>query len=88
MAAPEQQTATIAQHTAAPRFNYRIMAGFEGYQVENIQILRKKFGSSDTAVLRSAVDLLSYVNQLPVETDPTIFLNNYLVNAQNQNGDR
>jgi hypothetical protein len=76
-AAPEQQTATIAQHGAAPRFNYRIMAGFEGYQVENIQILRKKFGSSDTAVLRSAVDLLSYVNQLPVETDPSIFLNNY-----------
>ena len=62
------------------------MAGFEGYQVENIQILKKKFGSSDTAVLRSAVDLLAYVNQLPVETDPSIFLNNYLV--IHQNGDR
>ena len=44
-------------------------------------------GSSDTAVLRTAIDVLSFLNGLPIQTDAAIFLNNYLVNAQNQNGD-
>jgi hypothetical protein len=59
------------------------VAGFEGYQVENIQVLKQKLGTSDTAVVRAAVDLLAFCNGLRVQTDPSIFLNNYLVNLQN-----
>jgi hypothetical protein len=90
-APPAQQTAPVTPQTAAPRFNYRIAGGFEGYQAENIEVLRKKMGTSDTGVLRVAIDLLSFCNGLEVRTDPEIFLINYLARTNNlthQDGDR
>jgi hypothetical protein len=88
-AASAPQMAAAVRPMAPPRFNYRIATGFERYQAENIEILRKKLGTSDTAVLRTAIDLLSFVNSLPVETDPSIFLNNWIVRRTNliQNGE-
>jgi len=85
-AAPVQQTAAAIRPMAPPRFNYRVAAGFEAYQAKNIETLRKRMGSSDTGVLRVAIDVLAYLSGLPVATDPSIYLNNFLINSQNQNG--
>lgn len=69
--------------TQPPRFNNRVMANFEDYQVENIAALKKKMGGTDNSVLRAAADVLAYLNGLPVETDPSIYLNNFLVRQSN-----
>jgi len=85
-AADAPQMAAAVRQMAPPRFNYRVAVGLEAYQAKNVETLRQKMGSSDTAVLRAAVDLLSFVNSLPVETDPSVWINNYVVLTQNQNG--
>ena len=82
-AAPEQMPGKKAQ---IPRFNNRVMTNFGDDQIRNIQILKKKTGGTENSVLRTAVDVFSYLNGLSVETDPTIYLNNFLV--IHQNGDR
>ena len=98
-ATPTQQTATPTQQVAAPehipskkvqlpRFNNRVMVNYDDRQIQNIEILKRKLGGSDNSTLRTAVDVFAYLNGLPVETDPSIFINNFLLlNAQNQNGD-
>ena len=94
MVATAQPTATPAKQPAAPaqmpskktqlpRFNHRCMTNFEDRQIENIQALKRKSGGTENSVVRSAVDLLAYVNGLPVESDPSIFINNFLVLANN-----
>jgi hypothetical protein len=94
MTVVDQQTAPDAPQVAAAvrqmapsRFNYRVQVGLEQYQVKNIETLRQRMGSSDTAVLRAAVDLLAYVNQLPVQTDPSVWVRNFAVLTQTQNGE-
>ena len=88
--AVEQQAAADVQPTAAsgrqrqqPRFNCRIMGQFQLDQVENIRILKQRTGGTESSVLRASVDLLAFVNGLAVESDPSIFLNNYFAH---QNG--
>lgn len=82
-AAPVQQKATPSHQAANPRFNYRIMAGFDDRQAENIRVLQKKMGgATESALMRTAVDLLCFVHGLDVDSDPSIFLRNYLVLSQ------
>ena len=85
MAAPDAsplQTAAAPQRpiskTQPPRFNYRTTTNFEAYQVSNIAALKKILGTTDNHVLRTAIDVLAYLNGLPVETDPSFFLGNFL----------
>jgi hypothetical protein len=91
MAAPAQQAAATQQRpsrkTQPPRFINRVMTNFETHQIQNIESLKKKMGGTENSVVRTAVDVLAYLNGLPVETDPTIFLNNFLIRVnQMQNG--
>jgi hypothetical protein len=84
-----QQPSAAAQmpsrKSQLPRFNYRTMTCFEENQIRNIQILARKAGTNnDSAVVRMAVDLLSFVNNLPTSSDPSIYLNNFLVLTNNQ----
>jgi hypothetical protein len=89
-AAAEQQPAATSQQpgrkTQLPRFNYRVMVNFEEHQIKNIEVLKKKLGGTDNSVVRTAIDVLAYLNGLPVETDPGIYLNNFLVRANQLNG--
>jgi hypothetical protein len=94
MAAPAQQAAAPVQQAAAPgsksqlpRYNCRVTVNYEDHQLKNIQILKKKTGGSESSVLRAAVDVFSFLNGLEIETDAGIYLNNFLVIHQNQNGD-
>ena len=87
-AVPEQQT-TSPQHIPSkkaqlPKYNCRVAAYFEDRQLQNIKILQQKSGGTETGVLRTAVDLLSFVNNLPTSSDPSIYLNNFLVLTNNQ----
>jgi hypothetical protein len=84
---PEQQAA-LPRHIASkkaqpPRYNYRVATYFDATQIGNIKILQQKSGGTETGVLRTALDLLSFVNGLPVQTDPSVWLNNYLIHLQN-----
>ena len=64
-ATPVQQKATPSHQAANPRFNYRIMAGFDDRQAENIRVLQKKMGgATESALMRTAVDLLCFVHVL------------------------
>jgi hypothetical protein len=87
MATPEQQTAATQQRPSRkpqpPRFNNRVMVNYEDYQIKNIEALRKRLGGTDNSVLRTAVDVLAYLTGLPVESDPTIYLNNFLMRLNN-----
>jgi hypothetical protein len=87
-AAPAQQMAAAGSKRQLPRFNHRIMVNYEDRQVENIRTLKQKTGGTENSVLRAAIDVFAYLNGLPVETDPTIYLNNYFVihQAGPQNG--
>jgi hypothetical protein len=91
---PEQQTA-LPRHIASkkaqpPRYNFRVATYFDATQIGNIKILQQKSGNSETGVMRTAIDLLSYLNGLPVETDPSIYLHHFLVqqNGGPTNGQR
>ena len=83
------QTAAVQQRpsrkTQPPRFINRVMINFEDHQIKNIAALKKKSGGTDNSVLRTAVDVLAYLNGLPVETDPTLYLNNFLIHANQMN---
>ena len=76
-ATPAQQAATTTQ---LPRYNHRSAVNFDDRQVENLRILKARMGSTEMGVLRTALDTLAYLNSLPVQTDPTIYLNNFLAN--------
>jgi hypothetical protein len=85
VAAIEQQVAAPQQRpvrkTQVPRFNNRVMTNFEDYQIKNIAALRKILGGTDNSVLRTAIDVLAFLHGLPVATNPTLHLNNFLVRA-------
>lgn len=90
-AVPEQQT-TSPQHIPSkkaqlPKYNCRVAAYFEDRQLQNIKILQQKSGGTETGVLRTAVDTLAYLHGLPVESDPSIFVRNFAVLTQTQNGE-
>jgi hypothetical protein len=94
VSADAQQVSANAQTTSRksqiPRFNHRSMTCFETRQIQNIEILKNRSGGSDSSVVRAAVDVLSFLNNLPTSTDPSIYLNSWLANnLTNQNrGDR
>jgi len=85
MAAIEPQAAEPQERTSRKtqpaRFNYRVVTNFEDYQIENIAVLKKKMGGTDNSIVRTSVDLLAYLYGLPVKTDPTLYLNNFLIRA-------
>jgi hypothetical protein len=92
MAAAEQQAAVTVQQPAASQqqlngktqpsqFPYRVTGNYAAYQTKNIEVLRQKMGGADNLVLRTAIDVLAYLNGLPTQTDPSIWLGNFLNNV-------
>jgi hypothetical protein len=82
-AAVEQPAAAAGSKRHIPRFNCRVTTNFGDRQVRNIEILKQKSGGNESSVLRMAVDTLAYLHGLPVESDPSIYLDRFLIRSQN-----
>jgi hypothetical protein len=73
-----------------PHFNCRITTNFGDDQLRNIQILKQRTGSNESALVRLSLDVFSYLNGLDVESDAGFWVSNYFANnlTPQQNGDR
>jgi hypothetical protein len=49
--------------------------------------LKQRTGGTESSVLRMALDTFAYLHGLPVESDPSIFVRNFAVLTQSQNGE-
>ena len=81
-----QQPAAPSRKTAIPKYNFRVMTNFDDCQARNIQTLTKRMGGNDSLTVRAAIDAFSYLNGLPTESDPSIYLTAFLARA-NLNGE-